>query len=204
MSQTERRVLGMDQMELRVEDSDLGRVLRGSWSVFNSSSQDLGGFREYIMPGAFDDVLQQDVRGLFNHDPNMLLARTTNGTLRLWQDENAAWYDMDLDTDHVSDYVARKVARRDITGNSFAFVVDPNQDEWTVEDGQRIRRIHRVAGLYDVGPVTYPAYRATVVSERALQCASEQIGEDLTGEYWARMTRSYAAYHGHIDPSHGL
>jgi HK97 family phage prohead protease len=192
----ERRVVTADATELRLEGAEGGPDhLVGSWSVFDSRSEDLGGFHEYIMPGAFNSVLQQDVRALFNHDSNQILGRTTNGTLKLWQDERAAYYDVQLDTDHVSQFVRAKVQRGDVTGNSFAFVVDPDQDEWRVEDGQRIRRIHRVTALYDVGPVTYPAYRATSVSARALASASEALGVNFEKEYWERMTRSYQVYH---------
>lgn len=192
----ERRLISAAATELRVVNEGDGPAhLVGSFSVFDSRSEDLGGFHEYIMPGAFDAVLQQDVRALFNHDANMLLGRTTNGTLRLWQDERAAHYDVELDTDHVAAYVRAKVQRGDVTGNSFAFVVDPEQDEWRVEDGQRIRRIHRVTSLYDVGPVTYPAYRATTVSARALESAAKAWGSSANEAYWDMVTRSYRVYH---------
>ncbi|MGX8895013.1 HK97 family phage prohead protease, partial [Enterobacter cloacae] len=52
----------------------------GLGSVFDSRSELIFGFREIINPGAFDDVLNDDVRGLFNHDPNYILGRTTAGT----------------------------------------------------------------------------------------------------------------------------
>ena len=55
----------------------------GYGSVFNSKSEVMWGFREIIMPGAFDDVLEDDVRGLFNHDPNFILGRSKAGTLSL-------------------------------------------------------------------------------------------------------------------------
>ena len=53
----------------------------GYGSVFNSRSEPLWGFREIIKPGAFDDVLGDDIRGLFNHDPNFILGRSASGTL---------------------------------------------------------------------------------------------------------------------------
>jgi uncharacterized protein len=190
--QTERRMLSADNCEFRVEGEGEGaRYLRGSFAVFNSPSEDLGGFIEYLQPGAFRDVLGEDVRALFNHDPSQLLGRTTNGTLTLEEGDTAATYQVELDTDHVAEFVARKVARRDVTGNSFAFAVAEGDDEWRMEQGLMVRRIHRVARLLDVGPVTYPAYRATMVSARALDVASYQLGFDV-GKYWKRHHAAWA------------
>lgn len=82
---TEVRTFDVQDLELRM-DGDKPTVV-GYGAVFNSMSNDLGGFREYISPKAFEGRLDDDVRFLFNHDPNYVLARTTNGTLRLSVDE---------------------------------------------------------------------------------------------------------------------
>ncbi|EON0894862.1 TPA: HK97 family phage prohead protease, partial [Escherichia coli] len=71
--------------EVRAEQYDNAPThILGYGSVFNSRSEPLWGFREIIKPGAFDDVLNDDVRGLFNHDPNFILGRSSAGTLSLW------------------------------------------------------------------------------------------------------------------------
>jgi phage head maturation protease len=68
--------------EVRAEQrTDEPTRILGYGSVFNSRSEPLWGFREIIKPGAFDDVLNDDVRGLFNHDPNFILGRSAAGTL---------------------------------------------------------------------------------------------------------------------------
>lgn len=59
----------------------------GYGSVFNSRSEPLWGFREIIKPCAFDDVLGDDIRGLFNHDPNFILGRSSSGTLNVSVDD---------------------------------------------------------------------------------------------------------------------
>ena len=79
------RTFDVQDLELRM-DGDKPTVV-GYGAVFNSQSNDLGGFREFIAPGAFDGRLEDDVRFLVNHDANLILARTTNGTLRLSVDE---------------------------------------------------------------------------------------------------------------------
>jgi HK97 family phage prohead protease len=68
----------MEEME------DGTRIIRGHGSVFNSLSEDLGGFREIIHTGAFDEALgKSDIRCLINHDANLILGRNTSGTLEV-------------------------------------------------------------------------------------------------------------------------
>lgn len=77
--------------EVRAEQrTDEPTRILGYGSVFNSRSEPLWGFREIIKPGAFDDVLNDDVRGLFNHDPNFILGRSAAGTLSLCLSMSAA------------------------------------------------------------------------------------------------------------------
>ncbi|WP_134736933.1 HK97 family phage prohead protease, partial [Escherichia coli] len=81
--------------EVRAEQYDNAPThILGYGSVFNSRSEPLWGFREIIKPGAFDDVLNDDVRGLFNHDPNFILGRSSAGTLSLSVDERGLRYDI--------------------------------------------------------------------------------------------------------------
>ena len=81
-------------IEVRESEGD-EMILEGYASVFNQET-DLGHFREVIKPGAFDDVLYNDVRALINHDPNLVLGRTTNGTLELSVDERGLKYRVKL------------------------------------------------------------------------------------------------------------
>ena len=82
-------------VELREEGDTLTAI--GYASVFDSLSQNLGGFVERVAPGAFRSTLNQaDVRALFNHEPDHLLGRSGNGTLRLSEDERGLRYEVDL------------------------------------------------------------------------------------------------------------
>ena len=107
---------------------------------------------------------EDDVRGLFNHDPNQILGRTKPGTMRLEVDERGLRYEIDpADTTPGRD-VKEHLKRGDVDGSSFSFVVT---DERTIkEDGKRIREIRGVK-LFDVGPVTFPAYPATSAQVRS-------------------------------------
>tara|TARA_R100001594_G_scaffold18138_1_gene36284 strand:- start:1336 stop:2370 length:1035 start_codon:yes stop_codon:yes gene_type:complete len=144
-------------IETRTEKRDDGSTtITGHAAVFNQMSSDLGGFREIIAPNAFENVLTDDVRALVNHDPNLLLARTTSGTLNLSQTNEGLQYSFDVpDTTYGRDLII-SMERGDITQSSFAFTIE--EDSWeSTEDGE-IRTINKVKQLYDVSPVTYPAY----------------------------------------------
>ncbi len=109
--------------EVRAEQrTDEPTRILGYGSVFNSRSEPLWGFREIIKPGAFDDVLNDDVRGLFNHDPNFILGRSAAGTLSLSVDERGLRYDITApDTQTIRDLVLAPMMRGDINQSSFAF-----------------------------------------------------------------------------------
>ena len=153
---TEVRTFDVQNLELRM-DGDKPTVV-GYGAVFNSMSNDLGGFREYISPKAFEGRLEDDVRFLINHDANLILARTTNGTLRLSVDEKGLRYEADLPNTSTARDLMELLKSGTISQSSFAFTVE--EDSWEVKDGMNIRTIDKVSQLYDVSSVTYPAYNA--------------------------------------------
>tara|TARA_R110002167_G_scaffold262095_2_gene468777 strand:+ start:786 stop:1634 length:849 start_codon:yes stop_codon:yes gene_type:complete len=179
---------GVDLLERRNADmrvESTGSSVRGYAAVFNSVSEDLGGFVEYIEPRAFDNVMDNDVRALFNHDFNYLLGRTSAGTLKIWTDERGLGYEAQLpDTSYAKD-LAVLMERGDVTQSSFAFMVD--QDRWEVDDeGNYTRYIESVSRLIDVSPVVLPAYQAAtselterehLIVDEATEVRSEPIVE---------------------------
>lgn len=123
------------------------------------------GMVERIMPGAFTMAVQRDdVRGLFNHDTNMVLGRKSAGTLRVFDDPRGLRYEIDPGETSVYRDVAAFISRRDVQGSSFSFNV--KDETGRKENGVRIREIRGVE-LFDVGPVTFPAYEATSTGVRA-------------------------------------
>lgn len=156
-----------DANELVVETRSDGRAaIVGYAAVYNRLSLDLGGFREEILPGAFDRVLSKrgkDVVALFNHDSNIVLGRSSSGTLELSSDDKGLKYVVTPPVSRAD--VLELIQRRDVRGSSFAFTVDPKNESFrTGEDGKAIRQIREVSGLYDVGPVLNPAYPSTSAS----------------------------------------
>tara|TARA_R110000737_G_scaffold306606_1_gene314312 strand:+ start:256 stop:1293 length:1038 start_codon:yes stop_codon:yes gene_type:complete len=134
-------------------------VVIGHAAVFDTLSEDLGGFKERIKPGAFDDVLDNDVRAYFNHDPNFLLGRTKAGTLRLSVDKKGLRYELDVPNTTAGRDLKENMRLGNITQSSFAFTIGKDGDSWErAENGADIRIIKKVKRLYDVSPVSLPAY----------------------------------------------
>lgn len=150
-----------------------GRRLIGYAAVFNSLSENLGGMREIIEPGAFSKALRtSDVRALLNHDPSLILGRTKAGTLRLKEDATGLRAEIDIPKTPTGDGVLESVRRGDISQMSFAFRIASGGDRFsTGKDGVTVRRILEVQELVDVSPVAFPAYSETVISARALGMA---------------------------------
>ena len=160
------RLLNTEFRTTQIEDRE---VVRGMAAVYNSWSEDLGGFREMIMPGAFDGRDEDDIRALVNHDPNRLLGRTTAGTLRVASVEGGLDYEYDHGGQTYANDLLISLKRGDITQSSFSFSVAKGGAEWREgKDGQMERIINKVSRLYDVSPVTFPAYPSTTVAKREL------------------------------------
>lgn len=146
--------------ELRVEDVDGVTHIRGYGAVFNQLSDDLGGFREMMAPGATEKALQEaDIRSLWNHDANYVLGRNRAGTLEIREDENGVFYDaVAPDTQWARDLVV-SLKRGDVSQSSFGFRTV--RDTWAQDDEGNVIRTLREVKLFDLGPVTFPAYPQT-------------------------------------------
>lgn len=156
--------------EVRMTEGADGKPkIEGYAALFETWSDDLGGFREKISQDAFNGRLADDVRALFNHDPNFVLGRTASGSLRLSTDENGLFYEVEPpDTQYARDLVA-VMARGDVNQSSFAFFV--GDDRWEEVEGAVSRTILQVERLVDVSPVTYPAYPDASSQVRTLAAA---------------------------------
>lgn len=162
--QLERRVL-VGELRLIGDGPKMG----GHAAKFDVLSEDLGGFRERIAPGAFAKTIQSaDVRALFNHDVNLVLGRNKAGTLRLAEDTAGLAYEIDPPDTQFARDLAVSMKRGDVNQSSFGFYT--LADKWAKLDGEWIRTLLEV-DLFDVSPVTYPAYPQTDAGVRALEAA---------------------------------
>lgn len=164
------------------------RVIRGYAAKFNVESEPMyEGLIEVILPGAFDDVLKQDVRCLKNHDGNIILGRTSSGTLKIGVDKIGLWYECDVVKNTAGDDLIADLRHKNITQSSFGFITKfYNKDYVEYEKVQqadltvkRYRYLKKFTKLIDVSPVTYAAYEQTNVSIRSLQEFLKSEGEGV-------------------------
>ncbi len=167
LTATEQRTVTADLRDVRTE----GRTLHGFAALYGVESRaiedrQLGRFTETIQPGAFADALagEPDVVLTFNHDESRVLARTTSGTLRIFDEERGLRFEADLSDSPAGQDMREMVRRGDVTGASFRFRVAPDGDSW---DGER-RSITRVEHLADLSLATRPAYEGASVELRSL------------------------------------
>ena len=161
----ERRFLAVSELRIQGGD-DLPKTLIGYAAVFDQLSENLGGFREKIKRGAFKNTIKSDdIKALFNHDANLPLGRTTNGTLELKEDKHGLLVEIvPPDTQFARDLMT-SIDRGDINQMSFGF--NTISDKWEVKDEEDIRTLIEVR-LGDVSPVTFPAYPQTEIEARSL------------------------------------
>ena len=173
----ERRTL--QTRNLAVSESEPNEII-GYAAVFNQWSEDLGGFREMILPGAFSNALNDDVRALINHDANLVLGRTRSGTLVLTEDEVGLRIKITLPNTQYARDLVEAMRRGDVDQMSFGFAVET--DRWYEQDGQTRREIVKVARLYDVSVVTFPAYPQTIAQARDVLNMRKESGKGVQVE----------------------
>ena len=183
-SEVERRMFDLEAVDLRVlrEEGKPPRI-EGHGAVFSKWSLPISGsFREQIMPGAFTKTLKEsgDIPSLYNHDPNMVLGRTSNGRLELREDDTGLWFRVTpTDTVYARDLFTN-IEERNVTGNSFGFIAV--KDRWGSDEFGMMTRDVIEARLLDVGPVTFPAYPDTDVAVRHFLDWEQRIGRRLQGK----------------------
>ena len=153
-------------LALRVEEIEGVRRIVGHAAVFNVLSEDLGGFRETIAPGAFRRAIaEDDVRALVNHDPTLILGRNRAGTLVLEEDATGLAVRIAPPETNLARDLLASMARGDISQMSFGFAT--REDSWETVDGLAVRTL-RAVRLFDVSVVTFPAYPQTDAAVRSL------------------------------------
>lgn len=162
------------KVELRSEEGKPS-VVRGYAAVYDKRSEDFGygenHLFEVIQRGAFDDALKDDIRALFNHDANLILARSKGGegTLKVGVDDTGLWYEFEAPDTQAGRDLMVSLKRGDVDQSSFAFTVDASGQRFDKADGANVRTITKVSRLYDVSPVTYPAYPDTTALARSFE-----------------------------------
>jgi uncharacterized protein len=165
----------------RAEGEGMPKVIGGIAAVINSVT-DLGYFEEVIEQGAFDNALSKeyDIRCLFNHEAELILGRTTAGTCSVFVNGDGnleyTWIPDYENPTHMS--VVRSIMRGDITQSSFAFTI--KEQSWSESEkygSMGKRSIRTIEDLFDVSPVTYPAYADTEADARSVVALRDQERE---------------------------
>jgi HK97 family phage prohead protease len=186
----ERRILAMP-VEVRQRTGQAMPLVGGYAALFNRETVIGDTFRERINPGAFRNAIgtSADIRALYNHDDNIVLARTTNGTLRLREDRRGLYYEFDPNPeDPDAQRVVAKIRRGDVSQSSFGFRV--KSDTWTqpaTRSDLPLRTITEFEVLRDVSPVVFAAYDETTVSAEARRAAARCAGSPTSaagGSAW--------------------
>lgn len=159
--------------------------LVGHAARFNSLSDDLGGFRELVLPGAFKRSLREnsDIRALVDHDPSKILGRTNAGTLKVFEDKMGLAVDIQPPDTQAGRDVATSIRRGDVDQMSFAFSVV--SEDWETKDSLDIRTLEEVR-LHEVSIVTFPAYPQTHIALRSLK---RWKNSQKTREIYQRLAR---------------
>lgn len=179
----ERRFFTISQ---RAAGTDEAPVIEGDAAVFNTETTIGGWFREKIRQGAFTRVLSEnpDVIAAYNHDWNVVLGRTTAGTLKLTETASGLRYEVQVNTkDSEAMNVYQKVKRGDVPQASFAFTV--KREEWTKPSSKAelaMREVIEVDRLFDVGPVAFGAYPQASASARSIAETFQQEEAPAPGQ----------------------
>ena len=144
--------------EIREVEGTDGMTFEGYASVFNSESEDLGGFRETVAPGAFKRSLRSrnDIKLLFNHDTGAVLGSTRSGSMSLTEDDRGLKVRATLPRTSLAMDVAELIRTGIIDSMSFGFSVI--RDSW---DSGGTNRVLEAVRLHEVSIVAFPAYSGT-------------------------------------------
>ena len=186
----EERTYEIQNLETR-SDSD-EPILSGRFVAYNDIYQVWEGATESIAPGAFRNSISQDVRALYNHNHDIVLGRTSSGTLTLEDRADGLWGTVKInknDSDAMNAY--ERIKRGDVTGCSFGFNIKSETEERKA-DGTVHWTITEVDPLFEVSAVTFPAYEATHVSargrdlenieKRRIELRKDELRKKLKGE----------------------
>lgn len=178
-------------LDVEYRSNGLPRLV-GHAAVFNQLSNVLSGyFRERILRGAFTRTLRKGdpVYCLLNHNPDICIASTNDGSLKLSEDSIGLLAEIEpMDTPTIRDLVVKPIQEGKLNKMSFAFDVPDGGDLWSYELGAAVRSV-RDANLYDVAPVAFPAYPGTDISARAHSLSLVSNNVALVELYRMRLRR---------------
>lgn len=177
----ETRFVVSEETRAKVVNEDT-RTIRGYGIVFNKESVDLRShgrtFREVIRPEAVEGVDFSKVLSMHNHRSERLLGNTASGTMRTGTDSVGVWYEVDLPDSPTGEDVLVSVRRGDTPGSSFQFDIKADGEKWSVRSGKAFREVIAFNGVYEMGPVSEPAYPDTTIAARSMEQLEKVLRDD--------------------------
>ncbi len=149
-----------------IRSGENSRLVEGYALLFDVESRDLGGFTEIIKKGALDKTNMNEVVARTNHDNALLLAKTPK-SLKLEVDDRGLKYSFEAPNTTAGNDLLEQIQREIITQSSFAF--SGVTDKWIEKDKSSLREIEHISKIWDVSPVSQPAYEDTTVAKRSLE-----------------------------------
>lgn len=178
----------LDLTELRATGQG---KLTGYAAVFNQFSLSNGLWKEIIRPGAFtNSIKKSDIRALWNHNDSEVLGRTGNGTLKLLEDAHGLAIEVDPPKTSSAQDRMELIRRGDVNQMSIGFIT--LQDKWdhNKQDGLETRELIEI-DLWEVSPVTFPAYPQTSIALRGMRYPGlVQVSQPETKAVPAQVRRS--------------
>lgn len=174
------RYFPINEMRAALDETTEAKRVSGYASVFASRSEPIGGmFIEEIMPGAFSKTLREgDQLMVWSHDQSRPLARRSNGTLTLEEDDRGLKFTAILGDTSWGEDAYESIARGLVNQMSFAFQVV--RDEWLPYGDMAIRKVRELK-LLEISPVVFPSYEATEVQARCVLDRSKlNLSDDPT------------------------
>lgn len=163
--------------EVRAVKGEDGKMsVSGYAAVFDSLSVPLWGFREKIAKGAFTNTINNkdnNIRALWNHNSDLVLGSTGNGTLTLSEDDKGLRFDLDIAPTSAGNDAFISIQRGDVDGVSFRF--NPLKQEWDETDPANVVRTLVEVECDEISPTPFPAYEATSVNTRTAKDDYEDL-----------------------------
>lgn len=133
-------------------------------------------FREVILPEAVtqDLIDNSDIRMLYNHNRDQMLARNNKGrgSLSVSLREDGVYFDFSTPNTTLGRDTEEMIKREDLVGCSFAFIDSGATWEFS-EREVPLRIVHKITKLFDLSIVTTPAYDQTSVTARSIEEAEQ-------------------------------
>lgn len=153
-------------LEVRAKGEE--RKIEGYAVVFDTVGTPSPYFTETVTRDAFNACNFDDCICCFNHDRSKVVARVSAGNLKLSIDDKGLFFEASVPNTQVGNDLLENIRVGNIQGCSFAFTISGEEWRWGKNGELDHRTITAIDNLYDVSPVTDPAYTDTTIAQRSI------------------------------------